>query len=121
MYLPLTFADTYRFEPIQSEKLKELLNSFKVEFPDDLSSESFIHQILQDDMLKKLVTAVKSLSKGIMLTKNINERRHAMPTVGACVFEVDVVFDGDQFSVIRKVKTYVPNCLFKIINLYNNK
>lgn len=100
MYLPLTFADTYRFEPIQSE----LLNSFKVEFPDDLSSESFIHQILQDDMLKKLVTAVKSLSKGIMLTKNINERRHAMPTVGACVFEVDVVFDGDQFSVIRKVK-----------------
>ncbi|XP_065938350.1 uncharacterized protein [Magallana gigas] len=97
-----SLSDTYRFEPIQSEKLKELLNSFKVEFPDDLSCESFIHQILQDDMLKKLVTAVKSLSKGIMLTKNINERRHAMPTVGACVFEVDVVFDGDQFSVIRK-------------------
>lgn len=121
MYLPLTFAETYRFEPIQSEKLKELLNSFKVDFPDELYSESFIHQILQDDMLKKLVTAVKSLSKGIMLTTNINEIRHAIPTVGACVFEVDVLYDGDQFSVIRKVKTYVPNYLFKMINLYNNK
>lgn len=87
-----------------------------MEFPDDLSSESFIHQILQDDVLKKLVTAVKSLSKGIMLTKNIKERRHDMPHVGACVVEVDVVFDGDQFTVIRKVKTYVPKCLFKMIN-----
>lgn len=93
-----------RFQSITSESLKELFSTFKVEYPDDPHSESFIHQILQDDMLKKLVTAVKSLSKGIMLTKNINERN-----VGACVFEVDVVFDGDQFSVIRKVKTYVPN------------
>lgn len=98
-----------RFQSITSESLKELFSTFKVEYPDDPHSESFIHQILQDDMLKKLVTAVKSLSKGIMLTKNINERRYGMPNVGACVFEVDVVFDGDQFSVIRKVKTYVPN------------
>lgn len=92
-----------------------------MDFPDDVFGESFIHQILQDDMLKKLVTAVRSLSKGIMLTKNIKESRHDMPNVGACVFEVDVVFDRDQFSVIRKVKTYVPNCHFKMINLYNNK
>lgn len=56
-----------------------------------------------------------------MLIKNINERRYDMLNVGVCVFEVDVVFDGDQFSVIRKVKIYVFNCLFKMINLYNNE
>lgn len=103
LYLQAKFAETHRVEPIQSEKLKELLNSFNVEYPDDPFSESFIRQILQDDMLKKLVTAVKSLSKEIVLTKNINKRRHDMPSVEACVFEVDVVFDGDHFIAVKKV------------------
>lgn len=91
------------FQPMPSENLKELFNTFKVEYPYDPHSESFIHQILQDDMLKNLVTAVKSLSRGIVLTKSVNKRRYGMPTVEACVFEVDVVFDGDQFSAVRKV------------------
>lgn len=74
-----------------------------MELPDDPFNGSLIPQILQDDMLKKLVTAVKSLSKGIVLTKNITERRHDMPNFEACVFEVDVVFEGDQFSAVGKV------------------
>lgn len=92
-----------RSQSITSDNLKKLFNTFKVEYPDDPHSESFIHQIFQDDMLKKLVTAVKSLSKEIVLTKSINKRRYGLPTVGACVFEVDVVFDGEQFSAVRKV------------------
>lgn len=91
-----------RSQSITSDNLKKLFNTFKVEYPDDPHSESFIHQIFQDDMLKKLVTAVKSLSKEIVLTKSINKRRYGLPTVGACVFEVDVVFDGEQFSAVRK-------------------
>lgn len=46
-------------------------------------------------MFKKLVIVVKLFLKGIMLIKNINERRYVMLIVGVCVFEVDVVFDGD--------------------------
>lgn len=91
------------FQPITSENLKDLFSNFNVEYPEDPYGVSFIHQILQDDMLKNLVTAVKSLSRGIVLTKSVNKRRYGMPTVEACVFEVDVVFDGDQFSAVRKV------------------
>lgn len=46
-------------------------------------------------MFKKLVIVVKLFLKGIMLIKNINERRYDMLYVGVCVVEVDVVFDGD--------------------------
>lgn len=46
-------------------------------------------------MFKMLVIVVKLFLKGIMLIKNINKRRYDMLNVGVCVFEVDVVFDGD--------------------------
>lgn len=82
--------------------LKDLFNSFKLEYPDDPLSQSFVRQILQDGMLTKLLTAVKSLSKGIVLIKNILTKRHNMPTE-ACVFEVDVVYEEDRFCVTRKV------------------
>lgn len=91
------------FKPITSEQLKKLFSSFKVEYPEDPLSESFVHQIIQDGMLRNLVTAINSLSKGIDLSKNLHTRKHDMPTVEAYVFEVDVVYDRDQFRVIRKV------------------
>lgn len=76
-----------------------------MEFPDDPDPyrESFVRQIIQDGMLRKLETAVQSLSKGIVLTKNISTKRHDLPTVEACVFEIDVVYDGDQFCASRTV------------------
>lgn len=46
-------------------------------------------------MFKMLVIVVKLFLKGIMLIKNINERRYNMLNVRVCVFEVDVVFDGE--------------------------
>lgn len=76
-----------------------------MEFPEspDPYRESFVRQIIQGGMLRKLVTAVQSLSKGIVLTENISTTRHDLPTVEACVLKIDVVYDGDQFCASRTV------------------
>lgn len=74
-----------------------------MEYPDDPHGQSFVRQIIPEDMLRKVVTAVKSLSKGISLIKNIPTEGHDMPTVEACVFEVDVVRRRDRFLVNKKV------------------
>lgn len=96
-----------RIKPITSEELKKLFNSLQVDYPDDSVCESFVRQIIQDGMLKKMVTAVKSLSKGVVLTKYIPTRRRSMPTVEACVLEVDVVNDEQHFVIIK-----VNSCIF---------
>lgn len=103
--IPRSKTEISRFEPITSPKLKDLLKCFKVEFPEDPDPyrESFVRQIIQDGMLKKLETAVKSLSKGIVLTKNISTKRHDFTNVEAYVLEIDVVYDGDQFCATTKV------------------
>lgn len=71
-----------------------------MEYPEDPDpySESFVRQIIQEDVLRKLET-----SKGIVLTKNITTKRHHLPNVEACVLEEDVVYEGDQFRATRKV------------------
>lgn len=76
-----------------------------MEFPDDPDPyrESFVRQILQDSMLRKLETAVQSLSKKIVLTKNISTKRHDFTNGEACVLEIDVVYDGNQFCATEKV------------------
>lgn len=102
-----------RIKPITSQELKKLFNSLKVDYPDASLCESFVRQIIQDDMLRKLVTAVKSLSKGIVLSKYIPTRRRFMPTVEACVLEVDVVYDEHKHFVIIKVKSCIIVRLYK--------
>lgn len=113
--IPRSKTEITRFEPITSTKLKDLLICFKVEFPEDPDPyrESFVRQIIQDGMLRKLETAVKSLSKGIVLSKYIPTRRRLMPTVEACVLEVDVVYDEHKHFVIIKVKSCIIVRLYK--------
>eukprot|EP00105_Crassostrea_gigas_P033759 XP_019917907.1 PREDICTED: uncharacterized protein LOC105348325 isoform X5 [Crassostrea gigas] len=91
-------------KPEISEKLKDLLACFKVEVPEDPDPfrKSFVRHIIQDDMRRKLETSLQSLSKKIVLTKNISTKRHDLPTVEACVLEIDVVYDGDQFCATEK-------------------
>lgn len=103
--IPRSKPEIFRFVPITSEKLKDLFRTFKVEYPEDPdpNNESFVRQIIQEDMLRKLETAVESLSKGIVLTKNIPTKRHHLPNIEACVLEEDVVYEGDQFRATRKV------------------
>lgn len=80
-----------------------------MDFPTDVPKrESFAPTILEDD-INSLVTAIQSLSSGIVLTTQINALKRDTPQVEACVFEVDVVYDGDedgdedQFCVFKKV------------------
>lgn len=97
-----------KYEEISSETLKEAFNSFKLDFPADVPGrESFARAILEDD-INRLVAAIQSLSRGIVLTTQINAIKRDTPQVEACVFEVDVVYDEDedededQFCVLRK-------------------
>lgn len=101
--IPMSKPEITRFGPIASQKLKEFFNSFELDYPDDPRGGSFVRHIIPDDMLRKLVTAVKSLSKGIVLTKNILTRKHDFPIVEACVLEVNVVFGGVHSPAIKKV------------------
>lgn len=87
-----------------------MFRCFKVQHPEDPFSKSFVRQIIQEDMLRKLEIAVESLSKGIVLTKNIPSKRHDLPTVEACVLEVDVVYEGDRFRATIKVKNCIRIC-----------
>lgn len=47
-----------------------MFNSFKVELPDDPLSESFVRELLKNEILQELVKTIHFLSNGIMLTNN---------------------------------------------------
>lgn len=70
--------------------------------------ESFARTILNNEILE-LETAIQSLSREIVLTNTLDMLDPFTPQVDACVYEVDVVYEGDedgngdQFLVIRKV------------------
>lgn len=88
-------GEAYRLEPITSKKLKDLFNSFHVELPDDPLSESFVREILKNEILQELVKTINFLSNGIMLTKDIHNR-NKKSSVKVIVVEIDVNNDGDQ-------------------------
>lgn len=79
-----------------------------MDFPADVPGhKSFARKILEDD-INRLVTAIQSLSCGIVLTTQTNAIKRDSPQVEACVFEVDVIDDEDRvgdeekFCVLRK-------------------
>lgn len=93
-------------EPILSVKLKDLFKSFKIEFPEDPLNESFVREILNEN----LVTEIKSLSDGIVLIKDIHEKnQYEHGNMAAVVFEIDVVSGDDQYSVVIKVNIKYHN------------
>lgn len=65
-------------------------------------SRSFICNLLKMDLLQELEAEIKSLSYGIVLTKEINQRTDAKP-LKALVFEVDVDIKGEDFCFTEKV------------------
>lgn len=99
-----------------------------MDFPADVPGcESFARKILEND-INRLVTAIQSLSSGIVLTTQINAIKRDTPQVEACVFEVDVVYDEDRdgdedkFCVLRKVSEKIYKCIFftsKYFPFYN--
>lgn len=97
-----------RTEPIASKELAELFNSFNVDFPDDPLDESFARGILQKHTLH-LVSAIKSLSNGVVLTKSLSEFHP--PSNKAMVSEIDVVYKGGQFLVVKKVSADITGLI----------
>lgn len=72
-----------------------------MEFPDDPLGESFVREILENEILQELVKTIHFLSNGIVLTTDIYNR-YKKSSVEVFVFEIDVVNDGDQI-----IKVYV--------------
>lgn len=93
---------------ITSTKLRDVFNSFQVGFLDDPLNESFVHKILNVDFLRGLKVEINSLATGIMLITNIN-REHLVKPGDVCVFELDVINEGDQLVVIQKVHVQCYN------------
>lgn len=67
-----------------------------MKIPDDSLNESFASDIILEEDIRSLVKAVNSLSNGVMLSTNSSSNQ-------ALTFEIDVVDDGDQFYVVKKV------------------
>lgn len=76
-----------------------MFNSFNVEFPDDPLRESFVREILEDEILQELVETIHFLSNGIVLTTDIHKRKEKS-FVEVIVFEIDVGNDADQFKKV---------------------
>lgn len=72
-----------------------MFNSFNVELPDDPLSESFVRELVKNEILQELVKTIHFLSNGIMLTTEFQNRDKKSP-VKVSVFEIDVNNDGDQ-------------------------
>lgn len=51
-----------------------MFNSFNVELPDDPLSESFVRELLKNEILQELVKTIHFLSNGIMLTTEFQNR-----------------------------------------------
>lgn len=88
---------------ITSKELIELFSSFTVKCPEDSLNKSFVHKILNEDFLQEYEAAIKSLSGGVMLTRNIDRIMNIKEFTEMWVFEVDVVCDRDKFKIIKKV------------------
>lgn len=98
--------------PIKSKKLKELFQSFNMEFPDDPRDKSFARGILQDDILN-FVDIIKSFSDGILLTTKARGSTSYPHQV--CMFGIDVVYEEKEFHVVKKVSSNIMGlfmCLF---------
>lgn len=72
-----------------------LFNSFELKIPDDPLIESFASGIVHKDV-HNLMTEVNSLSNGVVLSTNTSSNT-------ALIFEMEVVDDGDQLCVVKKV------------------
>lgn len=80
-----------------------LLDSFTVKHPEDLQNKSFVHKILTGHLLKELETVINSLSDGVKLIKSIPKVKRMTGSAEVWVFEVDVVCDGDELIIQKKV------------------
>lgn len=77
-----------------SDELKELFQSFSVDIPEDASGNSFVRDILNDNLVCDFVSDIRSLSHGVALTRDLLPGKEALkfpPTVHPVyVLEVNI-------------------------------
>lgn len=77
-----------------SDELKELFQSFSVDIPEDASGNSFVRDILNDNLVCDFVSDIRSLSQGVALTRDLLPGKEALkfpPTVHPVyVLEVNI-------------------------------
>lgn len=101
-----------------------MFNFFELDYLDDFCGGLFVCYIILDDMFRKLVIVVNLFLKGIVFIKNIFIWKYDFLIVEVCVLEVNVVFGGVYFFVIKKVDfIFICNMineiiLFFLINIY---
>lgn len=93
-------------EPITSVELRNILKSFSLNFPHHPTCDSLVREILKEHPLQGLVTAINSLSQGIVLAKETH-RIHGEQLGSVRVFEVDIIRDKNQFCVFDKVIAFL--------------
>lgn len=92
-------------ESITSAELWTLFNSFSIENPDESTCNNFVCKILKESTLQKLVHAINSLSKGVVLTKNTDTTEGEL-TVSVRVSVVDIIRNEARCHVAKKVWVY---------------
>lgn len=75
-----------------SDELRKLLLSFNVDIPDDASGNSFVRDVLGDLFVHNFVSDIRSLSHGVVLTRDLLPQKEALkfpPTIYVLVVNID--------------------------------
>lgn len=80
-----------------------LLDSFTVFCGQTIHFVNPLDVLLTGHLLKELEAVINSLSDGVKLIKSIPKRKRMTLSREVWVFEVDVVCDGDELIIQKKV------------------
>lgn len=112
-----------------SDGLKDLFLSFNVDIPYDSDGKSFVRNILNEDLLRELVSEIRNLSDGVLITKENpsvlitkeNSKMKAVKPKTMLVYEIEIGGGIDELSE----KTVIAYCTFSIkiiiIKLFNRR
>lgn len=80
-----------------SDGLKDLFLSFNVDIPYDSDGKSFVRNILKEDLLRELVSEIRNLSDGVLITKE-NPKMKAVKPKTMLVYEIEIGGGIDELS-----------------------
>lgn len=101
IYFLISFyiSDTWS-EHLDSQKLRNVLESFKVVIPSNLKN-SIARDLLTGPILIELVKEVRDLARSVVFCKNLKEEKKKPGTVYACEVVVKIV--DNQVVIYEKV------------------
>ncbi|XP_052694674.1 uncharacterized protein LOC128172972 [Crassostrea angulata] len=78
-----------------SDELRKLLLSFSVDIPDDASGNSFVRDVLDDFFVHNFVSDTRSLSHGVVLTRDLFPKEETFKRFPPTVHVLEVNIDSD--------------------------